>query len=302
MLKAYIQLTKPGIIFGNLIAVTGGYLLATRGAFDIVSFIITNLGVALIIAGGCVANNLIDRDIDALMQRTKNRASVTGEVSFQNGLIYSLLLSLAGLFLLFFYINPLSSVLGLSGLIIYVGLYSLYFKRHSIHGTFVGSFSGAIPPMIGYVAVINRLDISALLILLMFSIWQMPHAFAIALNRYSDYANANIPVLPHVKGVKRAKRDSLIYCILFLILSVALGLVEPKRVIFTASSLVLGIYWCYLAYKLLKSKGVTSQETSDEVVGQGVVLSQDEQQAAKKMFIFSIVLISLLSGAMAIPF
>lgn len=302
MLKAYIQLTKPGIIFGNLIAVTGGYLLATRGAFDILSFLLTNIAVALVIAGGCVANNLIDSDIDALMQRTKNRASVTGKITFGLGLIYSVTLSLVGLLVLFFYINPLSAALGLAGLFIYVGLYSLYFKRNSIHGTFIGSFSGAIPPMIGYVAVTNVLDISALLILMMFSIWQMPHAFAIALNRYADYAKAKIPVLPHVKGVQRAKKDSLIYCVIFLALSVALGLVEPKRLVFTGFSIVLGTYWCYLAYQLFKAEGVPPLTSEQSTEDEGAHLTLAEQKAAKQMFVFSIILISLLSGAMAIPF
>lgn len=305
MLKAYIQLTKPGIIFGNLIAVTGGYLLATRGHFDITLFLLTQLGVMFIIAGGCVVNNIIDRDIDKLMQRTNQRASATGRITAVNAFVFGSVLMFAGLFVLWYYVNLVCTILGFLGLIIYVGLYSLYFKRNSIHGTFIGSFSGAIPPMIGYVAVIGRIDISAIIILAMFSVWQMPHAFAIALNRYNDYKNAQIPVLPHVKGIQRAKQDSFIYTIIFLIFSVALGFFGKDRIIYTICAFCLGIYWCVLAWQLLKSEGKkNTQDESVEGVSQAMSddpLSEMEKKASKKMFLFSILLITFLSIAMGIP-
>ncbi|MFC0179699.1 heme o synthase [Thorsellia kenyensis] len=296
MLKAYIQLTKPGIIFGNLIAVFGGFFLATREAYPFLLFFWSILGVALIIAGGCVANNLIDRDIDALMKRTSMRATVTGEISLIAGSFYSVILTIAGLLVLFYFVNPLSGLLGLLGLLVYVGFYSLYFKRNSIYGTLIGSVSGAVPPVIGYVAVTNHFDLSALILLLMFSVWQMPHAYAIALNRFEDYKVAKIPVLPHVKGLKRTQVECLIYCFIFLLLSTALGLIEQKRLAYTFVAFILSVYWLFLAFKLFKipSSNTTFQDQ--------MPLTLCYQRASKKLFYFSIILITLSSLAMAIPY
>ncbi|MCX2958779.1 MAG: UbiA family prenyltransferase, partial [Serratia symbiotica] len=97
--------------------------------------------------------------------------------------------------------NPLAMWLAVMGFVVYVGVYSLYMKRHSVYGTLIGSLSGAAPPVIGYCAVTNEPDTGALILLAIFSLWQMPHSYAIAIFRFKDYQAANIPVLPVVKGI-----------------------------------------------------------------------------------------------------
>ncbi|MDU1456979.1 MAG: heme o synthase, partial [Klebsiella sp.] len=224
MFKQYLQVTKPGIIFGNLISVIGGFLLASKGHIDYPLFIWTLLGVSLVVASGCVFNNYIDRDIDRKMERTKNRVLVKGLISPEASLVYATLLGIAGFMLLWFGANPLACWLGVMGFVVYVGVYSLYMKRHSVYGTLIGSLSGAAPPVIGYCAVTGDFDSGAAILLAIFSLWQMPHSYAIAIFRFKDYQAANIPVLPVVKGISVAKNHITVYIIAFTVATLMLSL------------------------------------------------------------------------------
>jgi protoheme IX farnesyltransferase len=114
--------------------------------------------VSLVVASGCVFNNYIDRDIDCIMERTKNRALVRGLIAPGVSLWYATALGVAGIALLYFAANPLAALLAVLGFLVYVGVYSLYMKRHSVYGTLVGSLSGAAPPVIGYCAVSGQFD------------------------------------------------------------------------------------------------------------------------------------------------
>ncbi|MCE1781927.1 UbiA family prenyltransferase, partial [Enterobacter hormaechei] len=134
------------MIFGNLISAIGGFLLASRGVIDYPLFFATMVGVSLVVASGCVFNNYIDRDIDRIMERTKERVLVKGLIDPKISLIYASVLGIAGIVLLYVAANALAMQLALIGFIIYVGVYSLYMKRKSVYGTLVGSLSGAAPP------------------------------------------------------------------------------------------------------------------------------------------------------------
>lgn len=163
-LKHFIQITKPGIIFGNVLSVAGGFFLASKGHVDLAIFLAAMIGTSLVVASGCVFNNCIDRDIDIKMERTKNRVLVQGLISLKLALLFATVLGVAGVVLLYKVANPLAALFAVIGFVIYVGLYSLYLKRKSVHGTLVGSLSGAMPPVIGYVAVTNSFDMAALVL------------------------------------------------------------------------------------------------------------------------------------------
>lgn len=141
-LKHFIQITKPGIIFGNVLSVAGGFFLASQGHVDLAIFLAAMIGTSLVVASGCVFNNCIDRDIDIKMERTKNRVLVQGLISLKLALIFATVLGVAGVVLLYKVANPLAALFAVIGFVIYVGLYSLYLKRKSVHGTLVGSLSG----------------------------------------------------------------------------------------------------------------------------------------------------------------
>ena len=279
-IKHYIAITKPGIIFGNLIAAMGGFFLAAQGRFDLMLFLSAMLGIALVIASGCAFNNVIDRDIDRLMQRTRNRPLVQGLISPATTLGYASALGLGGFALLALGTNLLTLALAVFGFAIYVGAYSLYMKRHSEFGTLVGSLSGAVPPVVGYCAVTGRFDLGAMTLLVIFCLWQMPHSYAIAIFRFKDYQAASIPVLPVVRGIKTTKHYILGYILAFVPATLALSLAGYAGAGYFVVALVMGIYWLYMALEGYRA--------------------QDEERWAKRVFGFSIVMITALSVMMSL--
>lgn len=215
MLKKYLFLTKPGILFGNFITTLGGFFLAAQGSIDILLLLLTLLGTTLVVASGCVVNNVIDQDIDTKMQRTQNRALVKKTISPTVALIYAFVLGLIGFSILWFGVNAYAFLFAMIGFVVYVGFYSLWTKRTSIHQTVIGSISGASPPVIGYTAVTHHFDVAALLLFLAYALWQMPHSWAIAIYRFDDYKNAGIPILPVARSIYRTKVECVIYIVLF---------------------------------------------------------------------------------------
>ena len=281
-LKHFIQITKPGIIFGNVLSVAGGFFLASKGHVDLAIFLAAMIGTSLVVASGCVFNNCIDRDIDVKMERTKNRVLVQGLVSLKLALLYATILGVVGVGLLYTKANPLAALFAVIGFVIYVGFYSLYLKRKSVHGTLVGSLSGAMPPVIGYVAVSNSFDFAALTLLVMFSLWQMPHSYAIAIFRFNDYLAAKIPVLPVERGILVAKRHILMYILAFLVATLMLTVGGYAGLNYMAVAAAMGMYWLYMAWKGYKAV--------DDIVW------------ARKLFVFSIFTISALSVMMSLDF
>jgi len=156
-LKTYYYLTKPGIIRGNAVTAAAGFLLAAGLHPDLGLFLATLVGLSLIVASACVLNNCLDRRIDAAMARTQRRALVRGLVSTRAAIIYATILGLTGAALLAAFTNLLTLGLALFGLFAYVVLYGIA-KRRTVHGTVVGSISGAVPPVVGYTAVTGSLD------------------------------------------------------------------------------------------------------------------------------------------------
>ena len=279
MLKRYLLVTKPGIIFGNLISVVGGFFLASKGDLQLDIFLATLVGVSLVIASGCVFNNYIDRDIDCLMERTRNRVLVQGLIGPRTTLVYATALGVTGVALLY-WVNPLSALLGGLGFVVYVGLYTLWLKRRSVYGTLVGSLSGATPPVIGYCAVSNEFDAGALILLLIFSLWQMPHSYAIAIFRLKDYQAAAIPVLPVKRGIALTKSHMFRYILAFALATVMLTFSGHAGLFYFTVATLVSLIWLGMAWKGF-------QVTDDRVW-------------ARQLFIFSIVAISSLSLMMSV--
>ena len=283
MIKQYLQVTKPGIIFGNLISVIGGFLLASKGSIDFRLFFVSLIGVSLVVASGCVYNNVIDRDIDHKMERTKNRVLVKGLISTKVSLAYATLLGIAGFAVLYFGANPLAMWLAVMGFVVYVGIYSLYMKRNSVYGTLIGSLSGAAPPVIGYCAVTGSFDAGALILLAIFSLWQMPHSYAIAIFRFKDYQAANIPVLPVVKGISVAKNHITLYIVAFMVATLMLSLGGYAGYKYLVVAAAVSLWWLGMALSGYKSEN-------------------DDRVWARKLFVFSIVAITALSVMMSVDF
>jgi heme o synthase len=281
-IKNYGLVAKPGIIFGNLISAAAGFFLASKGRIDGVALPATLIGISLVVASGCVFNNCADRKIDQKMIRTRNRALASGRIKLPSAVTYATILGLAGLALLWAATNLLAVSIVMAGLTIYAGVYSLYLKRNSVYAALIGSLAGAAPPLAGYCAVTGRFDLGAVIVLSVFSLWQMPHCYAIAVFRFDDYTAAGIPVLPVRQGTTAAKKHIVGFILAFMAASLMLTFGGYTGYSTFAVATVLGLAWLYMAWSGYKAP--------------------DEQLWARKLFIFSILTIFMLSLMMSIDF
>lgn len=279
MLKVYYMLTKPGIIFGNIVTTAAGFVLASNGVINYWLFLETLLGLALIIGSAGVFNNYIDRAMDAKMERTKNRAFVTGAVSIQNALLFGLVLAALGTLTLAKFTNLLTVAVALTGFLTYLILYAIW-KYRSFYGTLVGSLAGAIPPVVGYCAVADRLDVAAFLLFAILMLWQMPHFYAIAIYRLDDYVAASIPVLPATKGMHATKVQMFLYIIAFMFTAMLLTATGYTGYLYLVTATVLGLGWLILGFKGFKST--------------------NDIRWAHQMFACSLAVIMLLCGAIVV--
>jgi protoheme IX farnesyltransferase len=281
-IKNYVLVAKPGIILGNMISAAAGFFLASKGQVDVLTLSTTLIGISLVVASGCIFNNCIDRDLDRKMIRTHNRVLAKRLISLKIAVFYAMILGIAGLAVLWVAANLLSVVIVLVGLVIYVGVYSLYMKRNSVYGALVGSLAGAAPPVAGYCAVTGCFDMGAVILLSIFSLWQMPHCYAIAVFRLDDYAAAAIPILPVKKGTTAARKHIVAYILAFVASTLILTLGGYTGYSTFIVVTVLGLSWLYLAWWGYKAS--------------------DERLWAKKLYIVSILTIFILSVMMSIDF
>jgi protoheme IX farnesyltransferase len=276
----YYKLTKPGIIRGNILTAAGGFFLASKGHPNLLLLLSMVIGTSFVIASACVFNNYIDRDIDASMERTKDRALVNGRISSRNALTFAAVLGLLGLLVLALYTNPTTVIVGIIGFISYVFIYT-YTKRTTVHGTLLGTISGSTPIVAGYVSVTNHFDLGAALLFLILVFWQMPHFFGIAIYRFDDYAAAKIPVLPVVKGIARAKLQIMVYIFGFIASTTLLTVFGFTGVTFAIVMAILGLCWFWRGFKDYKT-------------------TKNDAKWGKKMFLFSLIVILSLSVMLSI--
>lgn len=253
-MKQYYELTKPRVTYGNVLTVVAGFLFASNGAIDWWLFFWTTLGMTLVIASACALNNYLDRDIDAKMERTKSRPSVKGSISGRNMVIFASVLGLLGLGMLAQYTNMFVVIVAIIGYIDYVVFYGMLSKRMSVHGTLVGSISGAAPILAGYVAVSGVFDIGAVLVFLIIFLWQMPEFYSIAVYRRDEYKAASVPVSSVARGIKKTKVQIFFYTLAFVITTLLLTLFGYTGITYTLIMGGLGLYWLSLGFKGLTAK------------------------------------------------
>lgn len=285
--KDFLVLVKVGIVNSNLITVFAGIWLGLYftdqsflGNLDLVLYGI--VGSALIIAGAGSLNNYIDRDIDVFMSRTKKRPTVTGKVNPIKVLYMGLALVVTGLLILLM-ATPMAAFMGLLGVLAYVLLYTMWSKRRFVSNTVIGSFSGAIPPLIGWAAVDPGLHPIAWGLFLLMFVWQPPHFYALAMKRTEEYRAAGIPMLPVVKGFKETKIHMLIWVALLFPIPFIL---KPIGVSFVVLATILNIGWLILTLKGFSLKKEFSKE--------------EDLKWANKMFIYSLNYMTISFVAMVI--
>jgi len=281
-LKQYYSLTKPGVLYGNVITGVAGFLLAAGyfKTFPVVLFLAAIGGMTLVIASACVLNNVLDQDIDRIMERTRERAVAHGDVPGSRATVFSVVLGVLGMAVLAIWTNWLVVGIGVFGFVVYVWLYGAFSKRKSVHGTLVGSISGAMPILAGYVAVADRFDAAAITLFFMLFFWQFPEFYSIAIYRRREYAAAHIPLMSVVKGVKSTKIQIFVYTVLYVLATIALTPLGYTGWIYFAVMLALGLYWIRLGWAGLRAK--------------------DSEKWARRMFHVSLMMLLALSGLLAV--
>lgn len=281
MFKQYLQVTKPGIIFGNLISVIGGFFSPQKARL-ITRCLLRLCWVYHWSSLLVVFLTTISTVISTVSWKEREESPlVKGLIDPKISLIYAAALGIAGMLLLLVAANALAMLLAVIGFVVYVGIYSLYMKRKSVYGTLIGSLSGAAPPVIGYCAVTNEFDTGALILLLIFSLWQMPHSYAIAIFRFKDYKAANIPVLPVIKGISVAKTHIFLYILAFMVATLMLAISGYAGYKYLVVGAAVSLWWLGMAISGFKTEN-------------------DDRVWARKLFIFSIVAITSLSVMMSV--
>jgi len=269
---------KPGILFGNLVTLIAGMLLASKGNLNLQIFVSAIAGLTCIMASGCICNNYIDRHIDQKMSRTKNRSIASGAIPVSKALLFAAALAISGSVILLWYTNILAFGAAILGFVVYVFMYSLW-KCRTIYGTAIGAVAGAMPPVVGYLAVSGKVDAGMCIFFLMMILWQMPHFFAIAIRHIDDYAAAGIPVLPLMKTSTETKSRALIYVMAFTLVAMQLTFFGYTGKIYLILILALGSGWLLICIRGFKTS--------------------NDQQWGKEMFQYSLLTIMLL--CLAIP-
>ncbi|MFB5761246.1 heme o synthase [Paenibacillus medicaginis] len=274
--KVLFETIKIGIVKSNLISMIAGLSMALfvhhLSFFDKIGNVaLALIGTALVIGAAGVFNNLYDRDIDGIMERTKNRPTVSGIVDVRSGLIIGIWIAVGGLVALYI-AAPLSAFCGFLGLFLYVVPYTMWTKRKTIYNTEVGSLSGAMPPLIGWAAISpDILHPGAIALFLLMLIWQMPHFYAIGIRRMEEYRAANVPMLPVVKGIRRTYVQMNVYLTALFLCSFLFWSFNPYIAVANA---LLSLGWLILSIYGYRRK--------------------QEDKWARSMFIFSLNHITIL--------
>lgn len=253
--KELQQIIKMGLVQGNLIPAFAGSWLAVVLAnhsflSSIPQILMMLVGSTLIMGGACALNNYYDQDIDSIMPSKQQRPTVNERISNRNLLILSFGMMLIGEGLLFA-LNIPSGVIGLIGIVGYVSFYSIWSKRHTVWNTVIGSFPGAVPPLIGWTAIEGNISLVAVALFLVVFCWQPIHFYALAIKREDEYSLANIPMLPSVKGFNRTRVSMFIWLVLLLPLPF---LLSDLGITFIVLASLLNLGWIYMGLTSFKKE------------------------------------------------
>jgi protoheme IX farnesyltransferase len=280
---AYIALTKPRIIELLLVTTLPTMVVAKHGLPSVWLMLATLVGGTLAAGGANAINMVVDRDIDALMNRTKNRPLVTGAMSPTSALVFALTLEAAAFVELALAVNLLSAVLAVSATLFYVFVYTLWLKRRSSQNIVIGGAAGAVPVLVGWAAVTGTLSWAPVVLFAIIFIWTPPHFWSLAVRYKEDYKAADVPMLPVVASMKRTTREIVLYTVALVAISLLFGPVAHLGLIYMIAAGVLGGGFLYMTahlWNLARTDRATGRE-------------------AMRVFSYSITYLTVLFVAMA---
>ncbi|MBV9660985.1 MAG: protoheme IX farnesyltransferase [Acidimicrobiales bacterium] len=275
----FVALTKPRIVELLLVTTLPTMVVAARGMPGWGLMVATLVGGTLAAGGANAINMVVDRDIDSVMKRTRNRPLVTGIVSPPQALVFALALETAAFAELWLAVNALSALLAVSATVFYVFVYTLWLKRTSRQNIVIGGAAGAVPVLVGWAAVRNSIGWSPVVLFALMFLWTPPHFWALAIRYRDDYRSVDVPMMPVVTSFRRTSAQILAYTVLVWAVSLLFGWSAGLGPLYWASAVVLGGVFCVLSYRLWQSPS---------------------ESRAMKLFHWSITYVTFLFVAMAV--
>ena len=248
--RDYLEMTKPKVVALMLLTVVVGMCLSVEGALPTRSFVFGLIGIALMSASAAAFNHVIDRKTDAIMGRTRGRPLPNHRISVKKATGFAFAIGILGFIILLEWVNALTAWLTLFSLIGYAVIYTMYLKRATSQNIVIGGLAGAMPPLLGWTAVTNHLDNNAFLLVMIIFLWTPPHFWALSIAKKSEYAKADIPVLPVTHGEAFTKTYILLYTVLLglaCLMPVAVGM---SGAIYLVGAVILSGLFFYQAWLL----------------------------------------------------
>jgi heme o synthase len=284
VLRGYVALTKPRIIELLLVTTVPTMIVADNGFPKLWLIVATLVGGTLAAGGANAFNMVIDRDIDAIMERTKRRPLVTGVMSPRSATLFAIALEIVAFAVLAIWVNQLSAWLALSATAFYVIVYTLILKRRSKQNIVIGGAAGAVPVLVGWAAVTNSLTWTPVLLFVVVFLWTPPHFWALAVRYRDDYEAANVPMMPVVASLRRTTLEILIYTVILWALTLLIGSTAHLGWVYAISATVLGALFTFYALRLYRHARIDRADVAE----------------AMRLFHFSITYLSALFILMAV--
>jgi protoheme IX farnesyltransferase len=288
--RSYLALTKPRVVELLLVTTLPTMIFAHRGFPDLGLILATLFGGAMAAGASGAFNCYIDRDMDKIMNRTKDRPLVTGDVTPREALVFSWALAVASLLVLWFGTNPLTAALGLAAILFYVVLYTLILKRRTAQNIVWGGIAGCMPVLIAWAAVTNTVQWPAVILFLIIFLWTPPHYWPLSMKYADDYNAASVPMLGAIASAKRVSVQVVLYAWATVVCSLLLVPMGYAGIVYTVIAAVTGgwfVYECHVLYR-------EAQREHEP---------QDMNRKAMKVFHISITYLTLVFVALAIdPF
>tara|TARA_B100001287_G_C22674714_1_gene527073 strand:- start:779 stop:1684 length:906 start_codon:yes stop_codon:yes gene_type:complete len=254
LMREFIMLTKPRVNLLIMFTAIVGMLLAHDGTLNLEIIFFASLGIGLAASAAAIINQVIDQKIDSIMDRTKSRPLVQGNIKSSHAVVFALFLSTSSLFILYIFVNLLTAVLTFISIIIYSLIYSVYLKNLNSQNIVIGGIAGAMPPLLGWTSVTNQIDAFPLVLFLIIFLWTPPHFWALAVYKYDDYLKADVPMLPITHGKDFARLHIFLYSILLFCITLFPYLLGFSGLIYLIGSFTFGLKFVIDSYLLMALK------------------------------------------------
>ena len=251
-LNDFLKLCKLKVVALIMLTAVVGMLLATEGLPPLDLMILGSIGIALASCSAAVFNHVVDQRIDTIMSRTKNRPMPEGKVNSKQAVVFGIIIGVIGLSILAIWVNILTAVLTFFALIGYAVIYTMYLKRATPQNIVIGGAAGAAPPVLGWAAITNSVELDAMLLFLIVFIWTPPHFWALAIHRHEEYAKVDVPMLPVTHGLPFTRLQILLYTVILFIVTLMPYLIGMSSLIYLIGAILLGLGFLYYAIQMMR--------------------------------------------------